>query len=56
MELFECKMTEEASASAHVQKLMGVMEQLEKLDSTLDLQLFIDLILHSLPLSFSCEL
>jgi gag-polypeptide of LTR copia-type len=53
MELFECKMTEEASVSAHVQKLMRLMEQLEKMGSTMDLQLSTDLIMHSLPLSFS---
>jgi gag-polypeptide of LTR copia-type len=56
MELFECKLTEGVSVSAHVQKLMGLMEQVGKLCSTLDLQLFIDLILHSLPLSFNSEL
>jgi gag-polypeptide of LTR copia-type/GAG-pre-integrase domain len=53
MEFFECKMNEGASVSAHVQKLMGLMEQLGKLDSTMDLQLSTDLILHSLPPSFS---
>jgi gag-polypeptide of LTR copia-type len=53
MELFECKMTERASVSAHVQKLMGLMEQLGKLGSTMDLQLSTNLILHSLPPSFS---
>jgi gag-polypeptide of LTR copia-type len=37
MKLFECKMTEEASVSSHVQKLMGLMEQLGKLGSTMDL-------------------
>jgi gag-polypeptide of LTR copia-type len=56
MKLFECKMTEGASISARIQKLMGLMEQLGKLGSTLDLQLFIDIIMHSLPLSFSYEL
>jgi gag-polypeptide of LTR copia-type len=56
MELFECKMTEGASVSAHVQKLMDLMEQLGKLGSTMDLQLSTNLILHSLPLSFSYEL
>jgi hypothetical protein len=37
MELFECKMTEGASVSAHVQKLMGILEQLGKQGSTMDL-------------------
>jgi gag-polypeptide of LTR copia-type len=53
MKLFECKMTEEASVNAHVQKLMDLMEQFRKLGSTLDLQLFTDLIMYSLSLSFS---
>jgi gag-polypeptide of LTR copia-type/GAG-pre-integrase domain/Zinc knuckle len=53
IELFECKMTEGASVSAHVQKLMDLMEQLGKLGSTMHLQLSTDLILHSLPPSFS---
>jgi gag-polypeptide of LTR copia-type len=56
MELFECKMIEGASVSAHVQKLMGLMEQIGKLGSTMDLQLSTNLILHSLSLSFSCEI
>jgi hypothetical protein len=56
IELFECKMAEGALISAHVQKLMGFMEHLGELGSTLDLQLFIDLIMHSLSLSFSYKL
>ena len=52
--LFNCKMAEGASVRAHVQKMIGMIEQLGKLSTTpMDLDYATDLILYSLPASFS---
>ena len=53
IELFSCKMAEGASVRAHVQKMIGLIEQLAKLGSAPALDLCTDLILYSLPPSFS---
>ena len=47
-------MAEGASVRAHVQKMIGLIEQLGKLSTApMDLDYSTDLILHSLPASFS---
>ena len=53
-ELFSCRMAEGASVRAHVQKMIGLIEQLGKLSTApMDLDYATDLILYSLPASFS---
>jgi len=51
--LFDCKMSEGESVSAHVLKMKGYIDHLERLGYPLSLELSTDLILHSLPGSFS---
>ncbi|KAK8600620.1 hypothetical protein V6N12_050473 [Hibiscus sabdariffa] len=50
--LFQCKMTEGTPVGAHVIKMMGYIETLEKLVFSLKDELATDLILQSLPDSF----
>ncbi|KAK8597134.1 hypothetical protein V6N12_065610 [Hibiscus sabdariffa] len=50
--LFQCKMTEGTPVGAHVIKMMGYVQTLEKLDFPLKNELATDLILKSLPGSF----
>ncbi|KAK8977916.1 hypothetical protein V6N11_059546 [Hibiscus sabdariffa] len=50
--LFQCKMTEETPMGAHVIKMMGYIQTLEKLGFSLKDELATDLILQSLPDSF----
>ncbi|KAK8985803.1 hypothetical protein V6N11_021656 [Hibiscus sabdariffa] len=50
--LFQCKMTEGTPVGAHVIKMMGYVQTLEKLGFPLKNELATDLILQSLPGSF----
>ncbi|KAK8708436.1 hypothetical protein V6N13_059478 [Hibiscus sabdariffa] len=50
--LFQCKMTEGTPVGAHVIKIMGYIQTLEKLGFSLKDELATDLILQSLPDSF----
>ncbi|KAK9018566.1 hypothetical protein V6N11_001537 [Hibiscus sabdariffa] len=50
--LFQCKMTEGTPVGAHVIKMMGYVQTLEKLSFPLKNELATDLILQSLPGSF----
>ncbi|KAK8666012.1 hypothetical protein V6N13_006165 [Hibiscus sabdariffa] len=50
--LFQCKMTEGTLVGAHVIKMMGYVQTLEKLSFPLKNELATDLILQSLPGSF----
>ncbi|KAK8610844.1 hypothetical protein V6N13_082000 [Hibiscus sabdariffa] len=50
--LFQCKMTEGTPVGAHVIKMMGSVQTLEKLSFPLKNELATDLILQSLPGSF----
>ncbi|KAK8621756.1 hypothetical protein V6N13_081189 [Hibiscus sabdariffa] len=50
--LFQCKMSEGSPVGAHVIKMMGYIQMLEKLGFTLKDQLATDVILQSLPDSF----
>ncbi|KAK8559182.1 hypothetical protein V6N12_042464 [Hibiscus sabdariffa] len=50
--LFQCKMTEGTPVGAHVIKMMGYIQTLEKLSFPLKNELTTDLILQSLPGSF----
>ncbi|KAK9019275.1 hypothetical protein V6N11_053801 [Hibiscus sabdariffa] len=50
--LFQCKMTEGTPVGAHVIKMMGYVQTLEKLGFPLKNELGTDLILQSLPSSF----
>ncbi|KAK8634247.1 hypothetical protein V6N13_015075 [Hibiscus sabdariffa] len=50
--LFQCKMTEGTPVGAHVIKMMGYIQTLEKLGFSLKDELATDLILQSLPDSF----
>ncbi|KAK8621667.1 hypothetical protein V6N13_081100 [Hibiscus sabdariffa] len=50
--LFQCKMTEGTPVGAHVIKMMGYVQTLEKLDFPLKNELATELILQSLPGSF----
>ncbi|KAK8636287.1 hypothetical protein V6N13_004991 [Hibiscus sabdariffa] len=50
--LFQCKMTEGTPVGAHVIKMMGYVQTLEKLGFPLKNELVTDLILQSLPGSF----
>ena len=52
-ELFHCKMEVGSSVATHVLKMIGLIEKLEKLGFMLHHQLSVDLILQSLPPSFS---
>ncbi|KAK9008737.1 hypothetical protein V6N11_075620 [Hibiscus sabdariffa] len=51
--LFQCKMSEGSPVGAHVIKMMGYIQTLEKLGFALNDELAIDVILQSLPDSFS---
>ncbi|KAK8628574.1 hypothetical protein V6N13_009161 [Hibiscus sabdariffa] len=51
--LFQCKMSEGAQVGAHVIKMMGYIQTLEKLGFALNNELVIDVILQSLPDSFN---
>ncbi|KAG8647429.1 hypothetical protein MANES_09G072919v8 [Manihot esculenta] len=51
--LHDCKMAEGKSVSAHVLKMKGYIDHLVRLGYPLSLELSTDLILHSLPSSFS---
>ena len=51
--LHDCKMAEGESVSAHVLKMKGYIDHLARLGYPLSLELSTDLILHSLPGSFS---
>ena len=51
--LFNCKMAEGSQVGPHVLKMIGYIERLENLGSKLNDDLAIDLILSSLPDSFS---
>ncbi|KAK8521659.1 hypothetical protein V6N12_031550 [Hibiscus sabdariffa] len=51
--LFQCKMSEGSPVGAHVIKMMGYIQTLEKLGFALNDELAIDVVLHSLPDSFS---
>ncbi|KAK8983773.1 hypothetical protein V6N11_009559 [Hibiscus sabdariffa] len=51
--LFQCKMSEGAQVGAHVIKMMGYIQTLEKLGFALNNELAIDVILQSLPDSFN---
>ena len=53
MQLYGCKMAEGASVRSHVQRMMGLLEQLGKLSYKIELEQATDLILFSLPPSFS---
>ncbi|MFV0960673.1 hypothetical protein QML37_29940, partial [Klebsiella pneumoniae] len=48
-----CKMAEGSSVSAHMLKMMSYAEQLERFGLPLDKSLAIDIVLNSLPASFS---
>ncbi|XP_057996544.1 uncharacterized protein LOC131175879 [Hevea brasiliensis] len=52
-ELFRCKMTEGSSVNVHVLKMIGYIEKLGQLGFVMDHELSIDLVLQSLPPSFS---
>ena len=51
--LFRAKMQEGSSVHEHVLKMIGYIEQLEQLGFCMDSELSIDLVLQSLPESFS---
>ncbi|KAK9028101.1 hypothetical protein V6N11_067915 [Hibiscus sabdariffa] len=51
--LFQCKMSEGSSLGAHVIKMMGYIQTLEKLGFALNDELATDVILQSLPDSFN---
>ena len=51
--LFACRMKEGQNVAQHVQKMYSYIERLQKLGYVMDNQLYIDLILHSLPSNFS---
>ncbi|KAK8590159.1 hypothetical protein V6N13_088942 [Hibiscus sabdariffa] len=51
--LFQCKMSEGSSVGAHVIKMMGYIQMLEKLGFALNDELATDVILQSLPDSFN---
>ncbi|KAL4312808.1 hypothetical protein GQ457_01G025070 [Hibiscus cannabinus] len=51
--LFQCKMSEGSLVGAHVIKMMGYIQTLEKLGFALNDELAIDVVLQSLPDSFS---
>ncbi|KAK8582341.1 hypothetical protein V6N13_032095 [Hibiscus sabdariffa] len=51
--LFQCKMSEGSPVRAHVTKMMGYIQTLEKLGFALNDELAIDVVLQSLPDSFS---
>ncbi|KAK8564677.1 hypothetical protein V6N12_058260 [Hibiscus sabdariffa] len=51
--LFQCKMSEGSSVGAHVIKMMGYIQTLEKLGFALNDELAADVILQSLPDSFN---
>ncbi|KAK9008927.1 hypothetical protein V6N11_080403 [Hibiscus sabdariffa] len=51
--LFQCKMSEGSPVGAHVIKMMGYIQTLEKLGFALNNELAIDVVLQSLPDSFS---
>src|SRR5262249_54052809 len=51
--LFRCRMTEGSSASAHAVKMLGYIEKLGQLGFVMDHELSIDLVLQSLPESYS---
>ncbi|KAK8658689.1 hypothetical protein V6N13_036890 [Hibiscus sabdariffa] len=51
--LFQCKMSEGSPVGAHVIKMMGYIQTLEKLGFALNDELAIDVVLQSLPDSFS---
>ncbi|KAL4367182.1 hypothetical protein GQ457_05G023760 [Hibiscus cannabinus] len=51
--LFQCKMSEGSPVRAHVIKMMGYIQTLEKLGFALNDELAIDVVLQSLPDSFS---
>ncbi|KAK8715427.1 hypothetical protein V6N13_042761 [Hibiscus sabdariffa] len=51
--LFQCKMSEGSSVGAHVIKMMGYIQTLEKLGFALNDELATDVILQSLPDSFN---
>ncbi|KAK8694010.1 hypothetical protein V6N13_071574 [Hibiscus sabdariffa] len=51
--LFQCKMSEGSPVGAHVIKMMGYIQTLEKLGFSLNDELVIDVVLQSLPDSFS---
>ncbi|KAL4302067.1 hypothetical protein GQ457_10G012170 [Hibiscus cannabinus] len=51
--LFQCKMSEGSPVGAHVIKMMGYIQRLEKLSFALNDELAINVVLQSLPDSFS---
>ncbi|KAK9025078.1 hypothetical protein V6N11_064977 [Hibiscus sabdariffa] len=51
--LFQCKMSEGSPVGAHVIKMMGYIQTLEKLGFPLNDELAIDVVLQSLPDSFN---
>ncbi|KAK8619702.1 hypothetical protein V6N13_135984 [Hibiscus sabdariffa] len=51
--LFQCKMSEGSPVRAHVIKMMGYIQALEKLGFPLNIELAIDVVLQSLPDSFN---
>ncbi|KAL4348044.1 hypothetical protein GQ457_17G011560 [Hibiscus cannabinus] len=51
--LFQCKMSEGSQVGAHVIKMMGYIQTLEKLGFPLNDELSIDVVLQSLPDSFN---
>jgi len=52
-ELFHCKITEGYSVNTHVLKMISYIEKLDQLGFVMDHELSIELILQSLPQSFS---
>jgi hypothetical protein len=50
--LFACKLAECSPVSSYMTKMIGYIETLEKLGSELKSDLTIDVILHSLPMSY----
>ncbi|KAL2492489.1 Retrotransposon protein [Abeliophyllum distichum] len=51
--LYRCMMAEGSSVSAHVLKMIGYIEKINQLGYAMDHELSIDLVLQSLPDSFS---
>ncbi|XP_031392256.1 uncharacterized protein LOC116204302 [Punica granatum] len=51
-ELFRARMQEGTKVAAHVQKMIRLIQQLEKLEFQMDKELHVDLVLQSLPDSF----
>ena len=51
--LFSCRMKDGQDVTQHAQKMYGYIERLQKLGYVMDNELYIDLILHSLPPTFS---